>query len=223
MSLPDRGAVFARLRGELDVRALERRGFDNGGQFLATGLAGIDEVNGGGLPRGAVTELVCPTPSCGGQLFLARLLETTRRAQQRVALIDRRDAFDPQSHAEDLCRHLVWVRCRSHAAALQAADLIARDANFGLVVLDLKQSGERELRRTPAAMWYRLQRAVEAAAPVLLVATPCRAVPSAQLRIELQSRYTLARLADERTALMMQLVPVLQRQRLRLLEAAGGG
>jgi len=221
--LPDRVAVFARLRRELDVRACEAQSWGRDGRFLATGLAGIDEVSGGGLLRGAVTELVCAKPSCGGQLLLARLLEVTRLAQQRVALIDGSDAFDPPSHLEeDLYRHLVWVRCRSHAVALQAVDLVVRDANFGLVVLDLKQSEERELRRTPAAAWYRLQRAVEGSALVLLVKTPCRAVPSAQLRIELPVSHSFDHLRGARSDLLAGLRPVVQRQRRLLREVRAG-
>jgi len=222
MSLPDRAAVFARLRRELDVRAREAQSWGRDGRFLATSLAGLDEVSGG-LLRGAVTELVCAKPSCGGQLLLARLLDVTRQAQERVALIDGSDAFDPSSHPEeDLYRHLVWVRCRSHAVALQVADIIARDANFGLVVLDLKRSEERELRRTPAAVWYRIQRAVEASSLVLLVKTPCRAVPSAQLRIELPASHSLDGLRSARSDLLAGLRPVVQRRRLLLREVRAG-
>lgn len=210
----DRHAAFARLRGQLDVRVAhpQRAGVER--QFFATGLAAVDEPLGGGLPQGAITELICSAPSCGGQLVLAHLLTAARQARQRVALIDACDAFDPTSHEPDLYRHLVWMRCAGVAAALQAADIVVRDANFGLVVLDLKHADARELRRTPATRWYRLQRAVAPATLVLFVLTTRPTVTSAQLRLELTQSFTVAAFARERAELAAQLVPVVQRSRL---------
>jgi len=180
---------------------------------LRTGLAAIDDATGG-LPLGAVTELVCAAPSCGSQLFLDQLLAVTRAARQRVALIDGADSFDPASHAADLLAHLVWIRCAGATMALQAADLLARDANLGLVVLDLCGATETELRRTPATQWYRLQRAVEPTDLVFVVITPRAAVPSAQLRLILSAPHPAAALELERPALAATLAPTLQRQRL---------
>ena len=180
---------------------------------LRTGLAAIDDATGG-LPLGAVTELVCAAPSCGSQLFLDQLLAVTRAARQRVALVDGADCFDPASHAADLLAHLVWIRCAGTATALQAADLLARDANLALVVLDLCGATETELRCTPATQWYRLQRAVEPADLALVVITPRAAVPSAQLRLILNAPHSAAALELERPALAATLAPTLQRQRL---------
>jgi hypothetical protein len=210
----DRQAAFARLRGQLDVRAAhpERAGVER--RFFATGLAAVDEPLGGGLPQGAITELICVAPSCGGQLLFAHLLAAARAARQRVALIDACDTFDPTSHEPDLYRHLVWVRCGGVAPALQAADIVARDANFGLVVLDLKRADARELRRTPATTWYRLQRAVTPATLVLLVVTTRPTVPSAQLRLELTTSFTTAAFTRERAELAAHLAPAVQRSRL---------
>src|SRR4051812_13565633 len=81
------------------------------GRALATGIAAIDEATGG-LPLAAVTEIVCPAPSCGGLLLLGQLLALTRATRSRVALIDSTDAFDPGSFAGDLLAHLLWIRCR---------------------------------------------------------------------------------------------------------------
>ncbi len=214
MSSADRFATFARLRGELDVRVAhpERAGVER--QVLATGLPAFDEAMDGGLPQGAVTELVCAAPSCGGQLLFAHLLAAAREARQRVALIDACDAFDPTSHDPDLYRHLVWVRCADVPAALQATDLVVRDANFGLVVLDLKHADPRELRRTPSTLWYRLQRAVAPSTLVLLVITARPTVPSAHLRLALAQSFTTAAFARERAELVAQLAPVVQRSRM---------
>src|SRR5215207_4508533 len=117
--------------------------------LLPTGLSAIDAVTGG-LPRPGLTELVCSAPSCGSQLFFGRLLQLTRDQGLRVALVDR-NHFDPVSWPVHLLEHLVWVRARQTDEAITAADLLARDANFGLLVLDLRQTAAAELRRIPAA------------------------------------------------------------------------
>ncbi len=203
------------------------------GRVLHTGITAIDDT-AGGLPLGAVTELVCATPSCGGHLLLGQLLAATRATRTRVALVDASDSFDPSSYPADLLAHLVWVRCpppappakNSPAAvapprrvspvadALAATDLLTRDANLGLVVLDLRRADERDLRRTPSTFWYRLQRAVEPADLALVVITPRVSVPSAQLRFALNVSHTVAALETERPALSTALAPTLQRQRL---------
>src|ERR1043166_2708473 len=93
------------------------------GRVLPTGIPAIDNATGG-LPLGAVTEIVCAASSCGGQLLLQQLLAVTRRDRRRVALVDSADSFDPCSHPADLLAHLLWVRCTNTTIALQAADLL---------------------------------------------------------------------------------------------------
>ena len=185
-----------------------------GGRVLATDLPAIDDLTGGGLPDGALTEIVCAAPSCGSQLLLGQLLRAAREARGRVGLIDAHDSFDPASWSTDLLAHVVWVRCQETAAALQAADVLSRDANFRLVVLDLRYAAPAELRRTPAPFWYRLQRAVEPADRALVVFTPHAAVPSAQLRLQLDQSHPFAALDTPRPTLAATLAPTLQRQRL---------
>lgn len=188
------------------------------GRLLPTGIASLDDTIGG-LPLSAVTEIVCTAPSCGSHLLLGQLLTATRATRTRVALIDSTDCFDPSSFTEDLLAHLVWVRCASTTAALSAADLLARDANLGLVFLDLRRAPESDLRRTPATQWYRLQRAVETSDLALVVATPRPSVPSAQLRLQLSNPHEVTALDRERLILTTELTPVLQRQRV---QAAAG-
>ena len=188
------------------------------GRVLATGIAGIDEATGG-LPLSAITEVICARPSCGGQLLIGQLLAATRATRTRVALIDSTDSFDPASFNEDLLAHLVWVRCTSTSTALSAADLLARDTNLGLVVLDLRRAPEPDLRRTPSTQWYRLQRAVEPTDLALLVETPRASVPSAHVRFKLTTSHGANALARERAVLTAELSPVLERQRV---QAAAG-
>jgi hypothetical protein len=184
------------------------------GRTLATGIATIDESTGGGLPLSAVTEITCRTASCGGQLLFQQLLAVTRQERRRIALVDSADNFDPASCPSDLLTHLLWVRGTGTALALQATDLLARDANLGLVVLDLRRAPESDLRRIPAPQWYRLQRAIEPTDSALVVFTPRASVASAQLRLELSSSFGPEVFQHERPALIARLSPVVQRQRV---------
>jgi hypothetical protein len=185
---------------------------------LRTAIPAIDEVTGGGLPLGAITEIVCAAPSCGSQLLLTQLLAVTRLTRTRVGLIDATDAFDPDSHPADLLAHLVWVRCPANssttALALQAADLLARDANLGLVLLDLRYAPTADLGRIPGPQWYRFQRAIESTDLALVVFTPRPSVPSAQLRLLLNVSHSVAALEVDRPLLTASLEPTLHRQRL---------
>jgi hypothetical protein len=184
------------------------------GPSLRTGLAEIDTATGG-LPLGAITEIVCAAPSCGGHLLLGQLLAATRATRTRVALIDGTDSFDPASFDADLLAHLVWARCATTFAALQVADLLARDANLGLVVLDLRRASDSDLRRTPSTHWYRLQRAVEPTGLAFVVETPRACIPSAQLRFELTGQHAVDSLDRERPSLTARRAPALPRPRLR--------
>lgn len=184
-----------------------------GGGVMATGVRAIDEATGG-IPGGAVTEVVAAAASCGSQRLLGALLQAAREARGRVALIDAHNSFDPASWPADGLRHIVWVRGRDTAGSLQAADVMTRDANFALVVLDLRRAPAAELRRTPAPFWYRLQRAVEPSDLALVVFTPHATVPSARLRLRLEQAPGLAALEEERAELLAALAPAVQRQRL---------
>jgi hypothetical protein len=179
---------------------------------LATGIPALDEQVGG-LPRPALTEIVCSAPSCGSQLLFGQLLETTRAATTRVALVDAGDEFDPASWPAPVLEHLVWVRASHAAQALAAADLLVRDANLGLVALDLRHSPLSELRRIPSTQWYRLQRAIQSTTLAAVVLTPFSLVPSAQLRIELAASHPLTAQNADRPQLVLSLAPEVRRQR----------
>jgi hypothetical protein len=188
------------------------------GRVLPTGIGTIDDV-AGGLPLGAVTELVCAAPSCGGQLLVAQLLAATRAHRIRVGLVDCMDRFDPGSCPPDQLAHLLWVRCHDTPQALQVTDLLARDANLGLVFLDLCDAPEVELRRIANRQWYRFQRAVEPGDLALLVKTPRAMVSSAQLRLVLDRSHGSEAFDTECPHLIAQLSPMLQRQRLQAATA----
>lgn len=155
-------------------------------EVLATGFAPLDEAGEGGLPRGAVSEVIASAPSCGGQWMVRALLETARRTHQYLGLVDGSDGFDPQSEDAGLLPCLLWVRCHQVTQALQATDLLVRDGNISLVLLDLRGNQLKELRRQPISVWFRLQRAVEQSGGSLVVLSSRPWVSSAAVRVELE-------------------------------------
>ncbi|HEX2861765.1 MAG TPA: hypothetical protein VHN79_08995 [Lacunisphaera sp.] len=180
---------------------------------LATGITAIDAASGG-LPRPGLTEVVCTAPSCGSQLLFGQLLQVTREQSLRIALVDRHDAFDPGSWPHHLLQHLVWIRTQEVTQALSAADLLARDANLGVVALDLRHTSPRELRGVPASRWYRVQRAIEPTLMAGIVFTSFPLVPSATLRLELSQSHGLPVQHQLRPSLVQDLSPAILRQRV---------
>jgi recombination protein RecA len=87
-----------------------------------TGITAVDEVLEGGLPVGAITEMI--GPECSGRTSLAlSFLARVTQAANVCAWIDVSDVFDPESAAAagvDLSR-LIWVRCGVLTANAQQA------------------------------------------------------------------------------------------------------
>src|SRR5215469_16594781 len=79
---------------------------------VETGIEALDEVLKGGLPVGAITELV--GPECSGRTSIAlSFLAQTTQAGKVCAWIDVSNSLDPVSASAagvDLSR-LLWVRC----------------------------------------------------------------------------------------------------------------
>ena len=175
------------------------------GERFVTGLASFDEALAGGLTKGAITELSSPRPNAGSATLFAALLHRACHDRSFVVLIDGRDSFDPGSLEDSVLRHLLWVRCRQAKDAMQAADLLLRDGNFPLVVLDLVLNPLAELRRIPSSAWYRLQRLVEPAPIAFLVLTPQSMISSAQWKLMLENRWTLPQVDEEAADLLGQI------------------
>lgn len=77
-----------------------------------TGIQSLDNLLQGGLPVGAITEMIGPECSGRTSLALSFLAQVTQSAKV-CAWIDVADVFDPESAAAagvDLSR-LLWVRC----------------------------------------------------------------------------------------------------------------
>ena len=114
-----------------------------------------------------------------------------------MALIDGRDSFDPCGLNNTSLRHLLWVRCSEASEAIKAADLLLRDANFPLVIVDVVLNTPEELRKIPQTNWYRLQRLIELAPTACLVLTRYEMVGSAQLKLVLESAWSLENLEHD--------------------------
>jgi recombination protein RecA len=88
----------------------------------ATGIDALDDVLRGGLPVGALSELI--GPECSGRTSVAlSFLARMTRAAKVCAWIDVSNAFDPASAAGagiDLKR-LLWVRCGGSQRTAQRA------------------------------------------------------------------------------------------------------
>jgi recA bacterial DNA recombination protein len=165
--------------------------------LFQTGLSFLDQIAGGGLPKSTITELITPKRSAGSASLVHGLLRSTQRDQHFVALIDGSDSFDPGSSDNSALRHLLWVRCRKAFDAVKAADLLLRDGNFPLVIIDLVLNSIEELRKIPQTSWYRLQRLVEVASTACLIINRQSLVSSAQLKIVLENSWTLEALEKE--------------------------
>ena len=180
---------------------------------IATELATLDEVIGGGLPKGGITELTSPNVSAGTALLICHLLQTAHRERYFIALIDGRDSFDPAGLGNARLRNLLWVRCTRAFDAVKAADLLLRDGNFPLVVLDLVLNAPEELRKIPQTSWYRLQRLAEPTPTAFLVLTRRSMISSAQLKLVLENAWTLRDLQQDGNA---------ARLKIRVQRAQGG-
>jgi recA bacterial DNA recombination protein len=159
--------------------------------YLKTGIGALDHAIQGGLPQNCITELSSPHVSAGSASLLHALLQGAYCHRYFLALIDGRDSFDPAPAGNSRLRNLLWIRCQNAMQGVKAADLLLRDGNFPLVILDLVLNPAEELRKIPQTSWYRLQRLVEVVPTAFLVLTRCSAVSSAQWKLRLANCWTL--------------------------------
>jgi hypothetical protein len=218
--VPPPSQTVSDLRSLLAARFPERTRRPHGEVPALVGP--VDDALGGGLPAGRLTELVSVVPSGGGQTVLASLIAATQAARQRIALVDGSDAFAPEAVPGDMLRHLVWVRCRSPEQAFAAADILVRDGNYAVLVLDLRGCAERALRRTPASLWYRLQRAAEGGSVAVLVQTPCPLVPAVPARLVLDKPLSLEDAGAERDEVAGRIGVRMERSQLQVMEELAG-
>jgi hypothetical protein len=179
---------------------------------FATGIDCLDDV---GLPKGAITEFVCPHLSGGTATLLSLLLESATQSGYFVALVDSHDSFDPQSAGQAACERLLWVRCRNADESVKSADLLLRDGNIPIVILDLRLASTRELNSIGSPAWYRLQTLVHKTSGLFLAFTPKTTVSSARLRVHLESAVTLDDLQRSPQSLVAKMQLRVSRRRIK--------
>jgi len=148
--------------------------------FLSSGLPQIDTLTGGGLPRGAITELTGPASSGRMSVLVASLSNATARSESCV-VIDASDTFDPKcvvTAGVDV-NQLLWVRCNNSVErAFKATDLVLQGGGFGLVALNLTGIAGNYARRIISSWWFRFRRAIENTSTALIVLSPVSCVRS---------------------------------------------
>lgn len=164
-------------------------------ELMPCGIAQVDELLGGGIPRGGFTEIVGPASS--GRTALALSLIALASQENACAWVDVYDALDPESAAACGVKlnNLLWLRMREKPAArknfvprnreqkpwsrldqaLKASDLLLQAGGFCVVVLDMSDVRPQDAVRVPLASWYRFRLAAAQArtALVLLAQTDC--------------------------------------------------
>ncbi len=160
---------------------------------IPTGVPELDALLGGGLARGALTEII-GRASSGRTTLACALIGAVTATGAFAAYVDLPDAFDA-AHAEaagiDLCR-LLWVRPRTHRDALQAAEHVLDANGFALVLVDVDDAvpaapgvAEDRRRRMVASRWLRLARAaLRTRTALVVIAREHVAGTFAALRVE---------------------------------------
>jgi hypothetical protein len=164
---------------------------------LAIGCKAFDQK--GGFLRGAVTE-VCGSLA-GGALLLAAVVDAAVRDGLFVGLIDAANSFEPCDWMDEHLRRILWVMCGGAGPAIRAADILLRDGNLPVVILDLQMLPISQLRRIPASTWHRFQRVIEPTAIVLTVLTPQPMVEGAATRMAIHTDLALDAMHLPRPAL----------------------
>jgi hypothetical protein len=121
---------------------------------LPSAIPALDELFGGGLPWGAITEVIGGISS--GRTTLAHVMASAAtRAGEFVAWVDLSNALDPncaERAGVDLER-VLWVYPTDRRAAFRAVEQVLGAGGFRLVVLDLDGP------LPSASTWLRMGRA----------------------------------------------------------------
>ncbi|MCB1063894.1 MAG: hypothetical protein KDN20_13350 [Verrucomicrobiae bacterium] len=168
------------------------------------GLAAFDALDEGrGLSPGAFVEIVNRRLGGGTGALISGMVQAAATSERRypLALVDGADSFDPASISDSpataaaVCRQLLWVRCRHRIDhAVKTADLLLRDGNLPVVMLDLQLCRPRDVRQgVPGGMntWYRLRSLGEKTGTIFLAFTAEPVIPAAPWRLELDHTWSL--------------------------------
>jgi hypothetical protein len=184
---------------------------------IPTGVDQLDASLEGNLSQGSVVQIVAPLPSCGSALLLHTVIAATNHSARLVALVDGKNSFDPGL----LNPTVLWVRCTQLEQAAKAVDLLIRDHNVALTILDFKLNPIIDLRKIPATTWYRWQRVTAETQTSLLFFTPTYISGSSSFALTLTTQWQLNDLTELSTDLLTQLDwDVIYRKHLATMRSA---
>jgi len=201
-------------------------------ELFATGLADVDAMLNGGIPRGCITEL-SGNPSSGRTCFALSAIGSITRSGAACAWIDVSDALSPDSAAAAgiQLNRLLWLRMTSKGNAnhstkekslsnldqsIKAADLLLQAGGFAAIVLDMSDVQAQHASRIPLSHWYRFRLAAELARTALIVLTQSSCTSScASLVLRCESPITETFSRNGETALFSHRQYVLTRERNR--------
>lgn len=148
-------------------------------ESIPTGVPALDALLEGGLPKGEFTELIASGSGTGSAEVIHELMRQVALKRRFVALVDGMGSFDPGAIEPAVLARVLWIQCRNATEAFKATDLILRDRNFPVLVLDLKMNPLRELRKINGSTWYRYARLLEHNQAAVLVVVPQKMVSGA--------------------------------------------
>jgi len=171
------------------------------GAVASTGVAALDTVLHGGLPRGELSEIAGARSSGRTTLLLQFMAAATQRGEI-AALIDTSDRLDVASviAAGVDPDGLLWVRGdassppdRAIERALKALTLVLQSGGFSVAAIDLADAPPSALHRLPFTTWMRVQRMIEGSETACLIAGPHpigRSAGGLSLTLDGASRWT---------------------------------
>ena len=130
-------------------------------------------------------EVVEGQSASGTQMCFECCLLQAPETRSYMALVDAQNLWAPDEVNVAVLPHVLWVRCHDRRSALKAADIIVRDENFRIILIDLRELPDHYLRNIPQSQWYRLQRIAQSKNTTLIVAVSRPVVCSAELRVEI--------------------------------------
>ncbi len=172
------------------------------GVCLVTGLDGLDESPGGGLPRGELTEIIGRGPSRGLGVVMAALLARARGEGRYVMLLDVGAGFSIESFPERDLESLLRVGCDSAKQAVEVLDVATRDENFHLFLLDGRDCEISDWKSVRTQQWYRILNQLRQREAVAILFARSEVTPATKHRIEVVSRLGLDDLHQERSAIL---------------------
>jgi hypothetical protein len=158
-------------------------------ELFATGIAEVDAILDGGVPRGSITE-VTGVASTGKTSFGLSVVAAITQSGAACAWVDVSDALSPESAAAAniVLKRMLWLRMSAERKqrvtdkpwsrleqALKATDLLLQAGGFAAIVLDMSDVLPEHTIRIPLGAWYRFRFAAEQArtALIFLTQSPC--------------------------------------------------